>query len=77
MAAERVSGITADPAVAFGKPVIAGIRLPVALVLGQLAEAISEAELLSEYDLTHEQVQAALRYATWLASQESVQVRAG
>ena len=74
---ELVPGVTADPAVAFGKPVIAGTRLPVAVVLGRLAAGVSEAELCAEYDLRPEQIQAALRYAAWLASQESVRVRAG
>lgn len=74
---ELVPGVTADPDVAFGKPIIAGTRVPVALVLGQLAAGIGEEELLAEYDLTREQVQAALRYAAWLASQELVRVRAG
>lgn len=74
---EIVPGVTADSEVAFGKPVIAGTRVPVALVLGQLAEGIPEAEILAEYDLTHEQIQAALRYAAWLANQEAVRFRAG
>ena len=73
---ELVPGVTADPAVAFGKPVIAGTRVPVALILGQLAAGINEAELQAEYDLTQDQVRAALRYAAWLASQEVVRVRA-
>jgi hypothetical protein len=37
MAVEIVPGVTTDPQIAFGKPVIAGTRVPVALVLGQLA----------------------------------------
>jgi len=77
MTAEIVPGVTVDAAVAFGKPVIAGTRLPVAVVLGQLAEGISEEEIRAEYDLTPEQVHATLRYAAWLASQETVRVRAG
>lgn len=76
MATELVPGITADPAVAFGKPVIAGTRVPAALVLGQLAAGIAEQEICTEYDLRPEQVRAALRYAAWLASQETVRVRA-
>lgn len=77
MAVELVPGITADPSVAFGKPVIEGTRLPVAVVVGQLASGMSVEEICAEYDLTKEQVQAALRYASWLASQEAVRVRAG
>ncbi len=74
--AEIVPGVTADPAVAFGKPVLKGTRVPVALVLGQLAGGVPEDELCAEYDLTREQIRAALRYAAWLANQEVVRVRA-
>ena len=77
MSTEIVPGITADPAVAFGKPVIAGTRIPAALVLGQLAGGVGEKEICEQYDLTPEQVRAALRYAAWLASEESIRVRAG
>ena len=76
MATELVPGITADAAVAFGKAVIAGTRITAALVVGQLAGGMSVEEVRDEYDLTREQVMAALRYAAWLAGQESVRVRA-
>jgi uncharacterized protein (DUF433 family) len=69
---EIVPGITADPARAFGKPVIAGTRVPAATVLGLLAAGRSEAEILAEYDLTSEQIRAVFRYAAWLASQQSL-----
>lgn len=69
---EIVPGITADPARAFGKPVTAGTRVPAATVLGLLAAGRSEAEILAEYDLTSEQIRAVLRYAAWLASQQSL-----
>ena len=69
---EIVPGITADPTRAFGKPVIAGTRVPAAAVLGLLAAGRSEAEILAEYDLTTEQLRAVFRYAAWLASQQSL-----
>lgn len=72
MRIEIVPGITADPEVAFGKPVIAGTRVPAALILGQLGAGVTESEICSEYDLTPEQLRAALRYAAWLAEQDSV-----
>jgi uncharacterized protein (DUF433 family) len=68
--------VTADPKVAFGKPVIAGTRTPVALILGQLAAGVSDQELCDEYDLTKSQIQAALRYGAWLAEQEIVRATA-
>jgi uncharacterized protein (DUF433 family) len=76
MAVEIVPGVTADSRVAFGKPVIAGTRVPVALVLGQLGSGVSPAELCAEYDLTPDQVQAAMRYGAWLAEQETVRASA-
>jgi uncharacterized protein (DUF433 family) len=69
---EIVPGITADPARAFGKPVIAGTRVSAATVLGLLAAGRPEAEILAEYDLTAEQIRAVFRYAAWLASQQSL-----
>jgi uncharacterized protein (DUF433 family) len=72
MATEIIPGVTADPGVAFGKPVLTGTRVPVSLVVGQLAGGVTEKEICAEYDLTPAQVQAALRYAAWLTSQEVV-----
>jgi uncharacterized protein (DUF433 family) len=76
VAIEIVPGVTADPQVAFGKPVIAGTRVPVVLVLGQLGGGVPLAELCAEYDLTPDQVQAAVRYGAWLAEQETVRASA-
>jgi len=72
MATEIVPGITADPAVGFGEPVIAGTRVPAALVLGLLAAGHSASDICSEYDLTQEQIQAVLRFAAWLADAHSL-----
>ncbi len=76
MALEIVPGVTAGPQVAFGKPVIAGTRVPVALVLGQLGGGVPVAELCAEYELTPVQVQAAMRSGAWLAEQETVRASA-
>jgi uncharacterized protein (DUF433 family) len=72
MRAEIVPGVTADPKVAFGKPVIAGTRTPVAVVLGQLAAGPSEQEVCAEHDLTKLQIRAALRYGAWLGGPPDV-----
>ena len=63
MRSEIVPGITADSDVAFGAPVIAGTRLPAALVFSQLDAGVGEAELYAEHGLTPDQVRAALRHA--------------
>lgn len=77
MAIEIVPGVTAGPKVAFGKPVIEGTRVAVALVLGQLAAGVGVSELCAEYELTPEQVRAAMRYGAWLAEQETVRATPG
>jgi uncharacterized protein (DUF433 family) len=53
--------ITIDPEVMLGKPVIAGTRIPVELILRKLAADMSVEAVLREYPrLTKADVQAAL-----------------
>lgn len=47
----------------FGKPVIKGTRVPVDLILGKLAGGMTYEEVLTEYDLTKEDILAVLDYA--------------
>jgi uncharacterized protein (DUF433 family) len=56
--------ITSDPNVLFGKPAIKGTRIPVELILDELAAGMSIDEIITEYPrLTHEAVYAALAFA--------------
>lgn len=56
--------ITADPAIMMGKPVIAGTRITVELVLERLGAGSTIEQLLQDYPhLTREGIQAALSYA--------------
>ncbi len=71
-AAEIYPGVIVDPEVVHGKPVIAGTRIPVALVLGQLAGGVSFEELEREYGVTRQQAHAALGYAAQLVASETV-----
>ena len=64
--------ITVNAKVRFGKPVIAGTRVPVDLVVGKIAGGMAVDEVMKEYDLTRGQVLAALRYAADLVSQEEI-----
>ena len=64
--------ITVNAKVRFGKPVIVGTRVPVDLVVGKIAAGMDVLEVTKEYDLTREQVLAALRYAANLVSQEEI-----
>jgi len=65
--------ITVEPAKCGGKPCIRGHRLTVEHLLALLAEGTTEDELLAEWDfLEREDIQAALRYASHLASERSI-----
>lgn len=64
------SRITVDPARMGGVPCIRGMRIPVATVVGMLADGMSEEEILAAFpDLEREDIREALRYAS-LAVQE-------
>ena len=55
--------ITVDPRICNGKPVISGTRIPVTVVLDQLADAGSVQEVIRRYpELSPEQITAALQY---------------
>lgn len=56
-------GIIADPDILHGAPVIEGTRIPVYIVLGKLGAGMTMEEFYDNYDLTSEQVRAAVMYA--------------
>jgi uncharacterized protein (DUF433 family) len=60
-----------DPAICHGKPVIRGTRVPVTVIVGGLAGGMTFEEVQREYDLTAEDIRAALRFVGELAEQES------
>ncbi len=62
--------INIDPAVCHGRPVIRGTRVPVAVITGSLAGGMSPAQVAQEYDVTPEDIQAALAYVTELVESE-------
>jgi uncharacterized protein (DUF433 family) len=72
MAKEMAPRIVADPDVRFGKPVIQGTRVPVHLVIAKLAGGMKPEEIAEEYDITVEDIQAALRYAANVLATEEV-----
>lgn len=56
--------ITLNPAQMDGVPCIRGLRIPVATVVGMIADGMTEAEILEAYpDLEREDIGEALRYA--------------
>lgn len=58
--------IVVDPEIQHGKPVIRGTRVPVSRIVGALAGGMSRDEVLREYEITREDLQAALAYAAEL-----------
>lgn len=65
---EVFPGISMDPKIRFGKPCIAGTRIDVATVLAGLASGAAAEDLEREYQLSREQISAALRYAAHVAA---------
>jgi len=63
--------IVLDPAVSHGKPVIRGTRVPVTVVVGSLAGGMTFEEVQREYDVTADDIRAALRFVGELAERES------
>ena len=63
--------IVLDPHVCHGKPIIRGTRLPVTVVVGSLANGMTFEDVKREYDLSDEDIRAALKYVAELANQES------
>jgi uncharacterized protein (DUF433 family) len=63
--------IVLDPAICHGKPVIRGTRIPVTVVVGSLAGGMTFENVQQEYDLTAEDIRAALRFVGELIEQES------
>lgn len=56
--------ITIEPGKRGGRPIIRGMRIAVADVLGWLAAGMSHEEILSDYpELTEEDIRACLAYA--------------
>jgi uncharacterized protein (DUF433 family) len=65
--------ITSDPAIMMGKPVIAGTRITVELILRKLGAGEGIEQILDSHPrLTHETVLAALRFAAGAIGAEIV-----
>jgi len=71
----KIDRIELNPRVCDGKPVIKGTRIPVSVILEQIAEGESWADLLSGYpELEKDDIKAALLYAR--GSLDHTEVRA-
>jgi uncharacterized protein (DUF433 family) len=69
--------ITVNPLVVHGQACIRGTRIPVAVVLANLADGLSAGEIIGSYpSLTPQAIQAALAYAADLAQERVLQLPA-
>jgi uncharacterized protein (DUF433 family) len=60
----KFTRVTVNPNQMGGVPCIRGLRIPVATVVGLVADGMSEAEILESYpDLTADDIHEALRFA--------------
>lgn len=63
--------ITFDAQVLGGRACIRGMRIPVSLLVGQMAHGATFEEILADYpDIEREDLEQALGYAAWLAQEE-------
>ncbi len=69
---ELASGITVDPAIRFGKPVIRGTRVPVDTVVARVASGMAVKDVANEYGITENDVYNALRYAALRLAEEQI-----
>ena len=65
-------GITVDPSIRFGKPIIKGTRVPVDTIVARVASGISIKDVAVEYSITEKDVYNALHYAAIRLSEEQV-----
>ncbi len=54
--------IVIDPEIQHGKPVIRGTRVPVARIVSGLAGGMTAEEIIREYEISEEDIRAALAY---------------
>ena len=65
--------ITQSPDMMGGRPCIRGMRVTVAMIVGQIGAGVSIDELLADYPyLEREDILQALRYAAWRTDEREV-----
>jgi uncharacterized protein (DUF433 family) len=63
--------ISFDPKVLGGRACIRGLRIPVSVIVSQIAHRASDEEILKDYpDLEQEDLRQAVEYAAWLTHEE-------
>lgn len=67
----RFDRITFDREILGGRACLRGMRIPVSVIVGQIAHGATPDEILADYpDLEPEDIQQALEYAAWLTAEE-------
>ena len=67
----RFDRITFDTGILGGRACIRGMRIPVSVIVGQIAHGATVEEVLGDYpDLEAEDIQQALEYAAWLTQEQ-------
>jgi len=69
---ELLKRIVVDPKVMAGKPVIKGTRITVDMILELLAAGMKPEEIAEDYNLSLEDIRAALLYAARVLGREEV-----
>jgi len=73
LAMGKFDRITFDAQIMGGRACIRGMRLPVSVIIGQIAHGATKEEVLADYpDLETADIQQALEYAAWLVREEVV-----
>ena len=63
--------ITFDPNIMGGRACIRGMRIPVSVIVGQIAHEATWEQVLEGYpDLERADIQQAIEYAAWLTHEE-------
>lgn len=63
--------ISFDAGIMGGRACIRGMRIPVSVVVGQIAHGASWDEVLADYpDMERDDIRQALEYAAWLTHEE-------
>ncbi len=74
----RFERITVEPDKMGGVPCIRGLRIPVATVVGMIAEGMTAEEILADYpDLEADDIRQALEYAAEAVRERELPLRRG
>jgi uncharacterized protein (DUF433 family) len=75
MREDLLKHISVDPRICFGKPCIRGTRIWVSLIVDNLADGMSEQELLDAYpQISSEDIHAALAYAAEMTRERIIPI---